>query len=63
VRPVFEEAATLTELSMVEQRYLAVREALDSGATIVQVAARSEQQYDDQFLHRRVVSDAGIQLR
>jgi hypothetical protein len=29
----------LTELSMVEQRYLAMREALDSGVTIVQVAA------------------------
>jgi transposase-like protein len=40
VRPVFEEAAMLIELSMVEQRYLAVREALDSGATIVQVAAQ-----------------------
>lgn len=39
MRPVLEEAAMLTELSMVEQRYLAVREALDSGATIVQVAA------------------------
>ncbi len=40
----------LTELSMVEQRYLAVREALDSGATIVQVAA----QYgvDRRTLHR-----------
>jgi hypothetical protein len=35
VRPVLEEAAMLTELSMVEQRHLAVREALDSGATIV----------------------------
>jgi hypothetical protein len=40
VRPVLEEAAMLIELSMVEQRYLAVREALDSGATIVQVAAQ-----------------------
>jgi hypothetical protein len=30
----------LTELPMVEQRYLAVREALDSGATITQVAAQ-----------------------
>ena len=40
----------LSELSMVEQRYLAVREALDSGATIVQVAA----QYgvDRRTLHR-----------
>jgi transposase InsO family protein len=47
---VFEEAAMLIELSMVEQRYLAVREALDSGATIVQVAA----QYgvDRRTLHR-----------
>jgi transposase InsO family protein len=50
VRPVLEEAAMLIELSMVEQRYLAVREALDSGATIVQVAA----QYgvDRRTLHR-----------
>jgi transposase InsO family protein len=40
----------LTEQSMVEQRYLAVREALDSGATITQVAA----QYgvDRRTLHR-----------
>jgi len=30
----------LVELSMVEQRYLAVREALDSGATITDVATR-----------------------
>ena len=50
MRPVFEEAAMLTELSMVEQRHLAVREALDSGATIVQFAA----QYgvDRRTLHR-----------
>lgn len=39
MRPVIEEVAMLNELSMVEQRYLAVREAPDSGATIVQVAA------------------------
>jgi transposase InsO family protein len=40
----------LIELSMVEQRYLAVREVLDSGATITQVAA----QYgvDRRTLHR-----------
>jgi hypothetical protein len=34
VRPVLEEAAMLSELSMVEQRYLAVRDVLDTGATI-----------------------------
>jgi transposase InsO family protein len=47
---VFEEAAMLIELSMVEQRYLAVREVLDSGATVTQVAA----QYgvDRRTLHR-----------
>jgi transposase len=47
---VFEEAAMLIELSMVEQRYLAVREVLDTGATITQVAA----QYgvDRRTLHR-----------
>jgi len=50
VRPVLEEAAMLTELSMVEQRYLAVREALDSGATIVQVAAQCG--VDRRTLHR-----------
>jgi len=40
----------LMELSMVEQRYLAVREVLDTGATITQVAA----QYgvDRRTLHR-----------
>ena len=43
----------LSELSVVEQRYLAVREALDSGATIVQVAA----QYgvDRRTLHRWLI--------
>ena len=30
----------LTELSMLEQRYLAVREVLDTGATVTDVAAR-----------------------
>jgi len=30
----------LVELSVVEQRYLAVREALDTGATIVDIARR-----------------------
>ncbi len=30
----------LVELSMVEQRYLAVREVLDSAATVTDVAAR-----------------------
>jgi len=40
----------LIELSMVEQRYLAVREVLDTGATLTQVAA----QYgvDRRTLHR-----------
>jgi hypothetical protein len=32
----------LVELSMVEQRYQAVREVLDSGATITEVAGFSE---------------------
>lgn len=52
MRPVLEEAAMLTELSMVEQRYLAVREALDSGATIVQVATQSQYGVDRRTLHR-----------
>ncbi len=30
----------LAELSMLEQRYLAVREVLDTGATVTDVAAR-----------------------
>jgi hypothetical protein len=37
---VFEEVAKLIELFMVEQRYLAVREVLDFGATITQVAVQ-----------------------
>jgi transposase InsO family protein len=40
----------LIELSMVEQRYLAVREVLDTGATIVQVA--TQYGVDRRTLHR-----------
>jgi len=40
----------LTELSMVEQRYLAVREVLDTGATVTDVAARYG--IDRRTLHR-----------
>jgi hypothetical protein len=50
VRPVCEKRAMLIELSMVEQRYQAVREVLESGLSITQVAA----QYgvDRRKLHR-----------
>ena len=40
----------LTELSMVEQRYLAVREVLDTGASVTDVAARYG--VDRRTLHR-----------
>lgn len=40
----------LTDLSMVEQRYQAVREVLDSGATITDVARRWG--IDRRTLHR-----------
>ena len=43
----------LIELSMVEQRYLAVREVLDTGATIVQVA--TQYGVDRRTLHRWLV--------
>jgi transposase InsO family protein len=43
----------LTELSMVEQRYLAVREVLDTGATVTDVAARYG--VDRRTLHRWLV--------
>jgi transposase-like protein len=49
-RPALEEAALLIELSMVEQRNLAVREVLDSGATITQVA--TQYGVDRRTLHR-----------
>ena len=39
-RPVFQESVMPIELSMVEQRYLAVRDVLDTGATITQVATQ-----------------------
>jgi len=37
VRPVFEEAAMLIVLTMVERGYFAMGEVLDSGATITKV--------------------------
>ena len=40
----------LREVSMVEQRYLAVREVLDTGATITQVA--TQYGVDRRTLHR-----------
>jgi transposase-like protein len=40
----------LVELSMLEQRYLAVREVLDTGATVTDVAARHG--VDRRTLHR-----------
>jgi len=40
----------LAELSMLEQRYLAVREVLDTGATVTDVAARHG--VDRRTLHR-----------
>lgn len=40
----------LVELSMVEQRYLAVREVLDTGASVTDVATRYE--VDRRTLHR-----------
>ena len=43
----------LVELSMVEQRYLAVREVLDTGATVSDVAARHG--VDRRTLHRWLV--------
>jgi transposase-like protein len=43
----------LVELSMVEQRYLAVREVLDTGATITEVATRDG--VDRRTLHRWLV--------
>ncbi|HYT81591.1 MAG TPA: helix-turn-helix domain-containing protein, partial [Actinomycetota bacterium] len=43
----------LVELSVVEQRYLAVREALDSGATITDVASRYG--VDRRTVHRWLV--------
>jgi transposase InsO family protein len=51
----------LVELSMVEQRYLAVREVLDTGATITDVAARHG--VDRRTLHRWLVryANGGIE--
>lgn len=43
----------LVELSVVEQRYLAVREALDSGATITDIARRYG--VDRRTVHRWLV--------
>ena len=43
----------LVELSMVEQRYLAVREVLDTGASITEVATRCG--VDRSTLHRWLV--------
>ncbi len=43
----------LVELSMLEQRYLAVREVLDTGATVTDVAARHG--VDRRTLHRWLV--------
>src|ERR1700689_2926277 len=43
----------LVELSMLEQRYLAVREVLDTGATITDVATRHG--VDRRTLHRWLV--------
>jgi len=43
----------LAELSMLEQRYLAVREVLDTGATVTDVAARHG--VDRRTLHRWLV--------
>jgi len=43
----------LIELSMVEQRYLAVREVLDTGASITQVA--SQYGVDRRTLHRWLI--------
>jgi transposase InsO family protein len=50
VCPVSEESSMLSELSVVEQRYLAVREVLDTGATITDVASRYG--VDRRTLHR-----------
>jgi transposase len=51
----------LTELSMVEQRYLAVREVLDTGATITQVA--TQYGVDRRTLHRWLIryADGGLE--
>ena len=43
----------LAELSMLEQRYLAVREVLDAGATVTDVAARHG--VDRRTLHRWLI--------
>jgi transposase-like protein len=43
----------LADLSMLEQRYLAVREVLDTGATVTDVAARHG--VDRRTLHRWLV--------
>ncbi len=47
----------LAELSMVEQRYVAVREVLDTGATVTDVARRYG--VDRRTLHRWLVRYAG----
>ena len=50
----------LVELSVVEQRYLAVREALDAGVTITDVARRHG--VDRRTVHRWVVRYAAGSL-
>jgi Transposase len=48
----------LVELSMLEQRYLGVREVLDTDATVTDVAARHG--VDRRTLHRWLVRPVGL---